>query len=93
MSASSLAHPPVRPPPPPRTCHACPVAGSTGLFVFGYSIFFYFERSNMFGFMQTAFFFGYMAMMSFAAFCMLGVIGFFSGFAFVTRIYKAIKCD
>lgn len=47
----------------------------------------------MFGFMQTAFFFGYMAMMSFAAFCMLGVIGFFSGFAFVTRIYKAIKCD
>jgi hypothetical protein len=34
-----------------------------------------------------------MAMMSFAAFCMLGVIGFFSGFAFVTRIYKAIKCD
>jgi len=67
--------------------------GSTGFFVFGYSAFYYFNRSSMFGFMQTSFFFGYMGLMSFAAFAMLGVIGFFSAFAFVSRIYKAIKCD
>ena len=34
--------------------------GSTGFFVFAYCFFYYFERSGMFGFMQTAFFFGYM---------------------------------
>lgn len=67
--------------------------GSTGFFVFGYSLFYFFQRSAMYGLMQTSFFFGYMAMMSYAAFAMLGVIGFFSAFAFVSRIYKAIKCD
>ena len=47
----------------------------------------------MFGFMQTAFFFGYMAMASYAAFIMLGTIGFLSSLVFVRRIYRAIKCD
>ena len=47
----------------------------------------------MFGFMQTSFFFGYMLMASYAAFIMLGTIGFASSFMFVRRIYGAIKCD
>lgn len=67
--------------------------GSTGLFVLGYSAFYYFGRSAMSGCMQAAFFFGYMALMSYAAFAMLGVVGFFSSFVFVARIYRAIKCD
>jgi len=67
--------------------------GSTGLFIYAYCFFYYFERSGMFGFMQTAFFFGYMAMASYAAFIMLGTIGFLSSLVFVRRIYRAIKCD
>jgi hypothetical protein len=67
--------------------------GSTGLFVFAYCFFYYFERSNMFGFMQTSFFFGYMLMASYAAWIMLGTIGFLSSLIFVRRIYSAIKCD
>ena len=67
--------------------------GSTGFFVYAYCFFYYFERSGMFGFMQTSFFFGYMLMASYAAFIMLGTIGFLSSLAFVRRIYAAIKCD
>jgi len=67
--------------------------GSTGFFVFAYCFFYYFERSGMFGFMQTSFFFGYMLMASYAAFIMLGTIGFGSSLVFVGRIYSAIKCD
>ena len=67
--------------------------GSTGFFVFAYCFFYYFERSSMFGFMQTAFFFGYMLMAAYAAFIMLGTIGFLSSLVFVRRIYRAIKCD
>ena len=67
--------------------------GSTGFFVFAYCFFYYFERSGMFGFMQTSFFFGYMLMASYAAFIMLGTVGFLSSLVFVRRIYGAIKCD
>ena len=64
-----------------------------GFFIYAYCFFYYFERSGMFGFMQTAFFFGYMIMASYAAFIMLGTIGFVSSLVFVRRIYRAIKCD
>merc|ERR1712196_48055 len=67
--------------------------GSTGFFIFAYCFFYYFERSSMNGFMQTAFFFGYMLMASYAAFIMLGTVGFLSSLVFVRRIYSAIKCD
>ena len=67
--------------------------GSTGFFVFAYCFFYYFERSSMFGFMQTSFFFGYMLMASYAAAVMLGTVGFLSSLVFVRRIYAAIKCD
>jgi len=67
--------------------------GSTGFFVYAYCFFYYFERSSMFGFMQTSFFFGYMLLAAYAAFIMLGTVGFASSFVFVLRIYRAIKCD
>uniref|UniRef100_A0A6T8CVS7 Transmembrane 9 superfamily member n=1 Tax=Prymnesium polylepis TaxID=72548 RepID=A0A6T8CVS7_9EUKA len=67
--------------------------GSTGFFLFAYCFFYYFERSAMFGFMQTSFFFGYMLLAAYAAFLMLGTIGFMSSLCFVLRIYRAIKCD
>lgn len=67
--------------------------GSTGFFVYAYCFFYYFERSGMFGFMQTSFFFGYMLVAAYAAFIMLGTIGFVSSLCFVLRIYRAIKCD
>mmetsp|Transcript_8620 Transcript_8620/g.14878 ORF Transcript_8620/g.14878 Transcript_8620/m.14878 type:complete len:589 (-) Transcript_8620:493-2259(-) len=67
--------------------------GSTGLFIFGYCFYYYLARSDMSGFMQTAFFFGYMFVICYGFFLMLGSIGFYSSLMFVKHIYKAIKCD
>ncbi|GJT05024.1 transmembrane 9 superfamily member 2-like protein [Tanacetum coccineum] len=50
--------------------------GSTGVFIFGYCLYYYYERSDMSGFMQTSFFFGYMACICYGFFLMLGTVGF-----------------
>ncbi|KAK9810322.1 hypothetical protein WJX72_008660 [[Myrmecia] bisecta] len=67
--------------------------GSTGVFIFGYCFYYYLARSDMSGFMQTAFFFGYMFMICYAFFLMLGAVGFRASLTFVRHIYKAIKCE
>lgn len=67
--------------------------GSSGLFVLAYSFFYYFERSEMSGYLQTTFFFGYMVIISFAFALMLGFVGFFSSLCFVKHIYRAIKAE
>ena len=64
-----------------------------GLFIYIYCFFYYFQRSEMFGVLQTSFFFGYMLVISFAFFCMLGFVGFTSSLVFVKQIYKAVKCE
>lgn len=51
------------------------------------------SRPSRAGFLQTSYFFGYMLLASYAAFIMLGTIGFASSLLFVRRIYRAVKCD
>lgn len=67
--------------------------GSTGLFVFAYSFYFFFHRSNMDGILQISYYFGYMTIVSYAFFMMLGFVGFYSSFAFTNYIYGAVKTD
>jgi hypothetical protein len=67
--------------------------GSTGLFIYVYCAFYYFHRSDMFGLMQTSFFFGYMLMVSYGFVLMLGTVGFVSALAVVHHIYGTVKCD
>ena len=67
--------------------------GSTGFFVYGYCFYYYGFRSDMSGFMQTSYFFGYMGMICYAFFLMLGSIGYRASSLFVHHIYKAIKCE
>nr|XP_043613338.1 transmembrane 9 superfamily member 3-like [Erigeron canadensis]XP_043613339.1 transmembrane 9 superfamily member 3-like [Erigeron canadensis] len=67
--------------------------GSTGLFIYGYCIFYYFFRSDMNGFMQISYFFGYMACVSYGIFLVLGTVGFRASLLFVRYLYAAIKCD
>jgi hypothetical protein len=47
----------------------------------------------MSGFMQTSFFFGYMSIICYGFFLMLGNVGFRASSLFVKHIYKAIKSD
>jgi transmembrane 9 superfamily member 1 len=67
--------------------------GSTGIFVFLYAAFYYSERSEMSGGLQFAFFFGYMSMVSYAFFLMLGAVGYWMSNLFVRHIYETIKTD
>ncbi|KAG4991876.1 hypothetical protein JHK87_025333 [Glycine soja] len=67
--------------------------GSTGLFIYAYCLYYYYARSDMSGFMQTSFFFGYMACICYGFFLMLGTVGFRAALFFVRHIYRSIKCD
>ncbi|XP_059065677.1 transmembrane 9 superfamily member 2-like isoform X1 [Cryptomeria japonica] len=67
--------------------------GSTGVYIFGYSLYYYFTRSDLTGLMQTSFFFGYNACICYGFFLMLGTVGFRASLLFVRHIYHSIKCD
>ena len=67
--------------------------GSTGIFIFAYSFYYYSHRSNMDGLLQLSFYFGYTTIVAYGFFMMLGFIGFMSAFSFVNYIYGAVKTD
>ncbi|XP_020273471.1 transmembrane 9 superfamily member 2-like [Asparagus officinalis] len=67
--------------------------GSTGIFIFFYCLYYYHARSDMSGFMQTSFFFGYMTCICYGFFLMLGTVGFRASLLFVRHIYHSIKCE
>ncbi|KAI3816424.1 hypothetical protein L1987_16120 [Smallanthus sonchifolius] len=67
--------------------------GSTGLYVYAYSIYYSLYLSEMSSFMQTTFFFGYMACLGYGIFLALGTVGFYASLLFVRYLYASIKCD
>ncbi|KAK6167869.1 hypothetical protein SNE40_021800 [Patella caerulea] len=68
-------------------------AGSTGMFVFLYALFYYFKRSNMSGALQSIEFFGYTFLTCYVFFLMLGTVSFFASLKFVRYIYVNLKMD
>jgi hypothetical protein len=67
--------------------------GSTALFIYAYCFYYWYARSDMNGLMQASFYFGYMLMVCYAFFLMLGSVGFRASLAFVKHMYKSIKCE
>mmetsp|Transcript_7080 Transcript_7080/g.11417 ORF Transcript_7080/g.11417 Transcript_7080/m.11417 type:complete len:596 (+) Transcript_7080:92-1879(+) len=67
--------------------------GAGGAFIYAYSFFYYYNRSDMNGVLQGSFYFGYMALVSYAFALMLGAIGFTSSMRFVRYIYGVVKVD
>ncbi|KAL0905347.1 hypothetical protein M5K25_023759 [Dendrobium thyrsiflorum] len=67
--------------------------GSTGFFILFYCLYYYHAKSDMSGFMQTSFFFGYMTCICYGFFLMLGTVGFRASLIFVRHIYHSIKCE
>ncbi|XP_028793508.1 transmembrane 9 superfamily member 2-like [Neltuma alba] len=67
--------------------------GSAGLYIYAYCFYYYYARSDMSGFLQISFFFGYTACICYGFFLMLGTIGFFAASLFVHHIYGSIKCE
>eukprot|EP00483_Globobulimina_turgida_P012116 UN12138 len=68
-------------------------AGSTGIYVFAYSIFYYMYRSYMTGILQAAIFFGYVSIVSYSFLLMLGATGWWATYIFLKQIYAAIKSE
>ena len=62
-------------------------------YVFVYSIHYFFVKTKMTGFFQTAFYFGYTAMFCLGLGIMCGALGYLGSSVFVRRIYRNIKCD
>eukprot|EP01112_Ceratiomyxa_fruticulosa_P014609 TRINITY_DN4200_c0_g1_i1.p1 TRINITY_DN4200_c0_g1~~TRINITY_DN4200_c0_g1_i1.p1 ORF type:complete len:612 (-),score=94.66 TRINITY_DN4200_c0_g1_i1:182-2017(-) len=67
--------------------------GSTGIFIYAYSIFYYFYRSRMSGLLQASFYFSYMLCICYFFFILLGTVGFSSSLVFVRRIYRNLKSE
>ncbi|XP_019641595.1 PREDICTED: transmembrane 9 superfamily member 1-like [Branchiostoma belcheri] len=68
-------------------------AGSTGVFIFLYALFYYYKRSNMSGTLQTVEFFGYTILICYAFFLSLGTVSFFASLKFIRYIYVNLKMD
>jgi len=66
--------------------------GSTGIFIYAYSVFYY-KYSSMMGTLQSSFYFAYMLLVCFFFFVMLGTVGFYSSLVFVRKIYRGLKID
>ncbi|KAF5276996.1 hypothetical protein FQR65_LT16075 [Abscondita terminalis] len=68
-------------------------AGSTSVYVYVYSIYYFFFKTKMYGLFQTAFYFGYMALFSAALGILCGTVGFIGTSIFVRKIYSTVKID
>ncbi|KAI6202398.1 Transmembrane 9 superfamily member [Aphelenchoides besseyi] len=67
--------------------------GSIALYVYMYSIYYYFFKTKMYGLFQTSFYFGYMGIFSVALGILCGTVGYVSSASFVHKIYSRIKLD
>ena len=68
-------------------------AGMTGIYIFIYSIYYFYSNTQMSGIMQTIFYFGYMLIFSYSMYLLCGSIGYMGASYFVDRIYQNIKSD
>jgi len=68
-------------------------AGSTAGYVFLYSVFYFFYKTQMSGLLQVSYYFGYMGLFCSALFLMTGTIGVWGASMFVNKIYRNVKID
>ncbi len=68
-------------------------SGSSGGYLFLYSVWYYVSKLNITGVVPTVLYFAYMSMVSLTFFMLTGSIGFFACLWFVRKIYGAIKVD
>jgi transmembrane 9 superfamily protein 3 len=67
--------------------------GSTALYVYIYSIYYFFSKTRMTGILQTFYYFGYMGVFCISLGVLCGTIGYMGSNMFVRRIYQYIKSD
>jgi len=67
--------------------------GAVSIYIMAYSFVYFFNHSEMSGFLQVSFFFGYMSLVAYAFFLMQAFVGFSSALVFVRYIYAQIKTE
>ncbi|CAA9987107.1 endomembrane protein 70, putative [Plasmodium knowlesi strain H] len=67
--------------------------GSSGLFLFLYSIYYFFIKLSISSFAETFIYFAYSFIMSYTCFIYTGTAGFLASFVFLRKIYSSIKVD
>ncbi|XP_020251267.1 transmembrane 9 superfamily member 7-like [Asparagus officinalis] len=68
-------------------------AGSSALYLFLYSVFYFFTKLEITKLVSGILYFGYMTIVSYAFFVLTGTIGFYACFWFVRKIYSSVKID
>ena len=68
-------------------------AGYYGVWLFMYSILYYFLALDVTGWWSTVLYFAYMSMASYFCFVLVGTCGFLATYVFVRLIYSSIKVD
>ncbi|KAF9925086.1 hypothetical protein FBU30_005079 [Linnemannia zychae] len=68
-------------------------SGASAVYIFLYSVMYYFTTLHINSFTSIVLYFGWTAIMSIMFFILSGAIGFFATFAFVRKIYGSIKID
>ncbi|ROW15231.1 hypothetical protein VPNG_02906 [Cytospora leucostoma] len=69
------------------------VGGGSSVWVFLYCVWYYFAKLHITGFVSSLLFFAYSFMTCLVYGLLTGTVGFLSAYAFVRRIYGAIKAD
>ena len=69
--------------------HCC----AQGLYLFAYSIMYFYTQLEIVNPVATMIYFGYMAMGALVFFLVTGTVGFYSSWQFVWTIYSAVKVD
>ncbi|GJJ72798.1 transmembrane 9 superfamily member 3 [Entomortierella parvispora] len=67
--------------------------GSTAAYVYIYAVYYFMQKTKMYGLFQTSFYFGNTALACMAIFLMLGSVGHFAANKFIMRIYRNVKLD
>jgi transmembrane 9 superfamily member 2/4 len=66
-------------------------AGSSTLYLFAYAIFYFFNKLEITKLVSCILYFGYMMIISYTFFVLIGTIGFYACFWFVRKIYASVK--
>jgi len=68
-------------------------SGASALYMFLYSVFYFFTKMEITSFVSGLLYFGYTLIMASAFFLITGTVGFYACFWFVNKIYAQIKVD
>ncbi|XP_043594906.1 transmembrane 9 superfamily member 4 isoform X2 [Bombus pyrosoma] len=69
------------------------VSGGSAVYVLAYSIFYFMTKLEITELIPTLLYFGYTALMVLTFWLLTGTIGFFAAYAFIRKIYAAVKID